>query len=391
MRKLQKLSIFDTTLRDGEQAPGNQMTVDQKVEMARVLDDLGVNVIEAGFPASSLVDFKAIQRIAKETRNAKICAFARSKPGDIECAIEALQLAHCFQVELLAVGSDIHLKYRRRMSREEAIREAVEAVCYARKLGANDVSLGVEDASRGDLAYLRELTTAGIDAGATMVVIADTVGVALPHEFGNLTRVVKSWIGQLPLSVHCHNDLGLALANTLAAIEAGANEVQTTLCGIGERAGNLALEELIAALLVHNEHFCRETTIHAEKIYEACRRLIDMIGLPMSRQKPIVGDNAFATEAGIHQQGIIGHPMTYECIDPSIFGRKRRLLIGRHSGHHILEFKLREEGIITRAEVLDLLYKRVVESDSWDVFNDSKELAKLYRSLEIGYYDMIAG
>ncbi len=240
---MQRLSIFDTTLRDGEQAPGNAMTVEQKLVIAARLEQLGVNVIEAGFPAASQQDFDAVARLGETIKNAKLCAFARAQRADIDRACAALKGTADFQIEILASVSDIHLKHKRRMSREEALSEVVEAVSYAKACGLRDISVAPEDATRADAEFLRRMVEEVIEAGATTVGIPDTVGVYLPHQFYDVMVAARGWVGpEIRLAAHAHNDLGLATANTLAAVEGGADEVQVTLCGIGERAGNAALE-----------------------------------------------------------------------------------------------------------------------------------------------------
>jgi len=354
MSELRKLSIFDTTLRDGEQAPGNAMTVDQKLLMATELEELGVNLIEAGFPAASKEDFEAVRAVSKALKRAKVCAFARATREDIDAVCAALRDGPPFQIEILSAVSDIHLQHKRCISREEALAEAKKAVEYAVALGLEDVSVAPEDATRADPDFLRRMVDTVVEAGATTIGVPDTVGAFLPHQFRQIILDVRSWVGEeIRISVHAHNDLGLAVAGTLAGIEAGADECQVTLCGIGERAGNAALEEVIAALVSHEEWYRRSTSIRTERISSSCQKLIGVLGLATAKAKPIIGANAFATAAGIHQSGILREPRTYEFLDPAMFGRKREILLSRHSGRAALRKRLEVLGFnLTELQVL---------------------------------------
>jgi 2-isopropylmalate synthase len=359
----QHLSIFDTTLRDGEQAPGNTMSIRQKLRLATEVEALGVNVIEAGFPAASDVDFNAVRAIAQELRRIKICVFARAIKRDIERAAEASEAANCPQIEILSSVSDIHLKYKRKISRQQALDEIAEAVDHAKRLGFTDVAVAPEDATRADLDFLRSMTDVVVQAGATLVGLPDTVGCFLPHQTYELIATVKEWLPPgVKLAYHGHDDLGLATANTLAAIEAGVDEIQTTLCGIGERAGNCALEEVIAALLSHPSTFNRTFDVVPSRIFDACKMLIDEIELPLARGKAVVGKNAFTTAAGLHQAGIIRNPITYEFLDPSDFGACRSLVITRHSGHQALVAKLEALALPQNEELVESIYHELTKS-----------------------------
>lgn len=380
---MRRISFFDTTLRDGEQAPDHSMSPDQKVALFHAIDDLGVDVIEAGFPASSENDFKAVRQLARHPRRATLCAFARAVRGDIDRALEALDGAPNVQIQLLGVGSEIHLEQKRRISAEAAIQEIVGAVEYAKRAGVEDIAVGLEDSSRSGLDYLRRITSAAVETGATTVVFADTVGGALAREVTARVELMRSVMPRpLKLSVHCHDDLGLSLANALAAIEAGADEVQVTLCGIGERAGNTALEELAAVLYYWGEHYGVTTKVRNEEIYRVCSELVSMLGIPLARHKSIIGSQVFATEAGIHQQALLRNPKTYEFVEPAHFGRQRQILLGRHSGRAAIEHKLKAIGIQPSRDILSKMSDAITNSPDPRFYNDSNELIALYQRLQ---------
>ncbi len=379
------IQIFDTTLRDGEQAPGNSMTVDQKIEMAIILDDLGTNTIEAGFPVCSPADALAVREIAREVKSAKVCCMCRCNSTDVDVALSALEHANAPQIELVAVGSDIHLKYKRRISRDEAVKELVESIERVRAAGIEDIIFSLEDGTRGSPAHRRALVEAGVEAGGTQVLIPDTVGCAVPQEMYDLVTETRGWSQGVPVGVHCHDDLGLATANTLAAIEAGAVEVQVTLCGIGERAGNTSYEEVVAALHSKQDYFGCTTTVKLDRLYSASQRLLEIISERLPRAKAIIGENAFATEAGIHQQGILNHPSTYEFLDPGWFARERRLVVGRHSGRAVIRHKVAEaQGSTPDPVVVDRLYHELVEGNDFKAFGDDRYLQERYRELAEG-------
>lgn len=331
-----RISIFDSTLRDGEQAPGNAMTPEHKLAIACALEAVGVTTVEAGFPSSSPSDFKAIQLISKALKAAKFASLARADRRDVEAAAQAGGVVN-HQLEIMATGSDVHLEHKRGISRTEGIREIVDSIRYAASLGFTDTSLGVEDATRGCDDLLRPLFEAAVEAGAGMIVIADTTGCMLPAEFGDLVARTRDWVGSaVKISVHCHDDLGLSLTNTLAALEAGADEVQVTLAGIGERAGNAALEELAAVLTYKGTQLGLACDVKTTALTDAYDLLCQAIGPVAPRAKSIFGANAFSTQAGIHQAGLLRNPITYEYVEPEMFGRQRRILVGRHSGRNVV-------------------------------------------------------
>lgn len=351
------LSIFDTTLRDGEQAPGNTMSIRQKVRLAAEIEALGVNVIEAGFPAASDVDFEAVRAITDEVRTVKICVFARAIKRDIERAADASEGANVPQVEILSSVSDIHLKYKRKITRQQALDEIAASVEHARKIGFTDIAVAPEDATRADREFLKTMCDVIVGAGATSIGIPDTVGCLLPYQTAELLTAVRSWLPpDVKLAYHGHDDLGLATANTLAAIEAGVDEIQATLCGIGERAGNCPLEEVIAALLSHPNTFNRSFDVLPDRIFDACKMLVSEIDLQLARGKAVIGQNAFTTAAGLHQAGIIRNPITYEFLDPADFGACRSLVITRHSGRQALLAKLEALELPQNEELVENIY-----------------------------------
>ncbi|WP_026872817.1 LeuA family protein [Inquilinus limosus] len=366
------LTIFDTSLRDGEQAPGNAMSLQQKLRIARELEALGVNTIEAGFPAASDNDFAAVRAIADAVRGAKICAFARASSADIERAAKAVENAAAAQIEILGVASEIHLLHKRQITRQQALDEIAEAVRLARRIGFEDICVAPEDATRADPEFLGLMCELSAQAGATMILIPDTVGCLLPGRVPALIETVRARVpAEVRVAMHAHDDLGLAVANTLAAIEAGIDEIQVTLCGIGERAGNCALEEVVAALTAHPAHFGRSTTIDVRRVYAACQLLIDSIRLPIARGKAVIGENAFATAAGIHQAAIIRNPQTYEFLDPAMFGAERRMVISRHSGRHALKAKIEAFGLAPTPGLVEHIYRELTASEE-PVCSDSR-------------------
>ncbi|WP_298464074.1 hypothetical protein [uncultured Erythrobacter sp.] len=327
-----EITLFDTTLRDGEQAPMNAMSVETKVDLFNRIAMSGIDRIEAGFPAASPIDYEAVSQILQQPTNASLSLFARATRGDIDCCLELAGNRRDLQIQILVTGSEIHLEHKRQITLEEAIEETREAVEYAANHNI-EVSLAVEDASRGSYSMLEKVIKTGVDAGATTVVVTDTVGAALPSQFGAMVAAAREWVGaETSLSVHCHNDLGLAVANSIAGIAAGANECQGTLCGIGERAGNAALEEIVAILLTKEDEFARRCNVDPIALLAACNALSEAIDFDLQRNKPILGRWVNATAAGLHQSGMLKHPDTYEPFDPALFGREREFLITRHSG-----------------------------------------------------------
>jgi 2-isopropylmalate synthase len=365
--------IFDTTLRDGEQAPGAGLTAAEKLEVARQLARLKVDVIEAGFPAASPGDFEAVQRIAREIKGGiAVAALARCRDGDPQRAIEAIKVAERPHLHVFIATSDIHLKHKLRMDRDEALAEAVKWVRHGRKALGRDVEIefSAEDASRTDLEYLLRVYEAVVDAGATTVNIPDTVGYAIPAEFGLLVGRVVDLVGSAAtVSVHCHNDLGLATANTLAAVQAGARQVEVTINGLGERAGNASLEEVVMALKTRPTQFGGEagggpalaSGVQSEHITAASRLVSYLTGFAVQPNKAIVGGNAFAHESGIHQDGVIKNPLTYEIMTPQSVGLSgSSLTIGKLSGRRGLAGKLAELGYELESETLDAVYRQAI-------------------------------
>jgi 2-isopropylmalate synthase len=354
-----RVRFFDTTLRDGEQSPGASMNTAEKVRLAIQLEKLGVDIIEAGFPAASQGDFEAVSQIAGKLSNTEIAGLARANKEDIDAAWGAVKHAARPRIHTFIATSDIHLKYKLRLDREQVIARAIEAVRYA-KTFTDNVEFSAEDGSRSDRDYLCKVFEAAIEAGATTINLPDTVGYAIPSEFAELITYVRKHtpnIAKAVLSVHCHNDLGLATANTLAALSAGARQAEVTVNGIGERAGNTSLEEVVMALKTRNNFLPFQTGINTEQIY-ATSRLVSMItGILVQPNKAIVGANAFAHEAGIHQDGMLKNPMTYEIMRPEDIGLSTtKLVLGKHSGRHALRDRLKEMGYELSEEELQVVF-----------------------------------
>ena len=333
----QHVKIFDTTLRDGEQAPGCSMTLREKLRVAKALADLNVDIIEAGFPAASPGDFDAVKAIADENRGPIICGLARCNAADIEKVHAAVKGADNHRIHVFVATSAIHREHKLKMAKEEIIRSAVGAIEMAREL-CDDVEFSPEDASRTELTYLAEVVSAAIEAGATTVNIPDTVGYTVPQEFHDLFAYLRthvSGIDDITLSVHCHDDLGMAVANSLAAANAGARQIECTINGIGERAGNCSLEEVVMALKTRDEFFGLRTQVDSTRLYPTSRLVSSITGMQVPRNKAIVGENAFAHEAGIHQHGMLQHASTYEIMSPEDIGvSNSNLVLGKHSGRH---------------------------------------------------------
>ncbi len=358
--------IFDTTLRDGEQAPGAGLTAAEKLEVARQLARLNVDVIEAGFPAASPGDFEAVRRIAQETKGGiAVAALARCRDGDPQRAVDAIKVAERPHLHLFIATSDIHLRHKLRISREEALAEARRWVKWARETLGRDaeIEFSAEDASRTEDAFLLQVYEAVVEAGASTVNIPDTVGYAIPAEFGGLVGRVVDLVGRdATVSVHCHNDLGLATANTLAAVQAGARQVEVTINGLGERAGNASLEEVVMALRTRPTQFAENATrVATEQITPASRLVSYLTGFAIQPNKAIVGSNAFAHESGIHQDGYLKNPLTYEIMTPQSVGLSGSTLsIGKLSGRKGLQGKLRELGHDLDGEALDSVYRAAI-------------------------------
>jgi len=363
-----RITIFDTTLRDGEQSPGCSMNVQEKLRLAQQLDRLGVDVIEAGFPIASDGDFEAVQRIAGSVRRPIIAGLARACIGDVERAWQALQGAARPRIHVFLATSDIHLKYKLRITREQCLEQARNAVRHAKSLFPKsvcaDVEFSPEDATRTEVAFLCQVVEAVIAAGATTVNIPDTVGYSMPEEYGQLIRTLRdkvAGIERVTISTHCHNDLGLAVANSLAGMQQGARQVECTINGIGERAGNASLEEIVMAMRVRPDRYAFETTVASEHLYPSSQMLAEITRVPVQPNKAITGRNAFAHEAGIHQDGMLKNPLTYEIMTPQSVGvPDSRLVLGKHSGRHALALRCEQLGHQFERRELDEVYRKFV-------------------------------
>ena len=356
------IRIFDTTLRDGEQAPGFSMSAPEKIRIARQLESLGVDVIEAGFPIASRGDLEGVRAVACEIHNCTVAALARAKRDDIDVVLDGLKDAAHPRVHIVFATSDLHLQYKLRMTREQALEAISTNVRYARQHCA-EVEFSAEDASRTDIDFLCRAAKLAVEVGATIINLPDTVGYALPDEYEAMFRRVIDFLDGAPgiiLSAHGHNDLGLGVANSLAAIRGGARQLELTINGIGERAGNASLEEVAVALRVRQATLGVTTNLHLDKLYATSQLLSEITGVAVAPNKAVVGSNAFAHEAGIHQDGILKNPLTYEIISPEEVGvPKRQLVLGKHSGRNALRTALVEIGYRPTPEELDECYKRV--------------------------------
>jgi 2-isopropylmalate synthase len=359
-----RVHFFDTTLRDGEQSPGCSMTQHEKLQMAHSLADLGVDILEAGFAISSDGDFAAIDTIAREVRGPVIASLARAKREDIERAAQSLERARRARIHIFLASSDIHLEYKLKISRAEALEQAAKSVTLARTL-VDEVEFSPEDSTRTDHDFLCRIVGVAIDAGATIINLPDTVGYAVPSDYAAMFRMIRERVpgaDKVTLSSHTHDDLGLAVANALAAIEAGARQVECTINGIGERAGNSALEEIAAALHVRSDHFSVEHNLKLDHLYAVSQQLGRTISFTPSPNKAIVGSNAFAHEAGIHQHGVLSNPLTYEIMTPASVGvPANRMVLGKHSGRHALRSRLTELGYQLAPADLDIAYRAFTE------------------------------
>ena len=373
---MRKIRIFDTTLRDGEQSPGASMNVEEKIQVAKQLASLKVDVIEAGFAISSPGDFEAIRRIGDEIEGPVVCSLARAKEEDIKRAWEALKDAPKRRIHTFHSTSDIHLKYQFRVSREEALKRSVAMVQLARGY-VEDVEFSPMDATRTELDYLLDVVEAVVEAGASTVNIPDTVGYTTPREFGEIIAAIKKRIGEKTvISVHCHNDLGLAVANSLAAIANGAGQVECTINGIGERAGNCSMEEVVMALKTRKDFFKAGTGINTKEIIRTSRLVSKITGIPVQPNKAIVGANAFAHESGIHQDGLLKEKTTYEIMRPEDIGlQSTKLVMGKHSGRHAFKTRLKELGYALNQDELDNLFERFkrLADQKKDIYDEDLE------------------
>ena len=363
------LSFFDTTLRDGEQSPGCSMTTPEKLTMAHALEELGVDIIEAGFAIASEGDFAAISTITRAIRKPRIASLARAKKEDIEMAARSVEFADRARIHVFLASSDLHLEYKLKMSRQEALDLTAESVRLARSL-VDDVEFSPEDATRSDRAFLIEMVRVAVEAGATTINMPDTVGYSTPEEYGRMFAEVRERVPAIDaegiiLSSHTHDDLGLATANSLAAIQNGARQVECAVNGIGERAGNAALEEIAAALHVRGDRYGVTTNIKLEQIYSTSQVLGQIITFKPSPNKAIVGDNAFAHESGIHQHGMLANPLCYEIMTPALVGVSHtNLVLGKHSGRAALKHRLEQLGFaLDRDELQDVYYRFVTLAD----------------------------
>src|SRR3989442_7929699 len=369
--------IFDTTLRDGEQSPGFSMNTAEKIRLARQLAALKVDVIEAGFPIASRGDLEAVKKVAQEVRTVPIAALARAKKQDVDAAVEALKPAASSRLHVFLATSDLHLRVKLNMTREQAL-EAITSMVRHGRQHVGEVEFSAEDAGRTDIGFLCQVCRAAVDAGATILNLPDTVGYAVPEEYGAMFTKVREYLGDpdgVTLSAHCHDDLGMAVANSLAAVRAGVRQIECTINGIGERAGNASLEEVVVALSVRKESFGVTTGIRLEELFPTSRMLTEITGAQVAPNKAIVGANAFAHEAGIHQDGIIKNPLTYEIISPQSVGvPARSLVLGKHSGRNALREALRDLGFEASDTELAEVYTRVTAL---------ADQSKLVRALDI--------
>jgi len=375
--QVSRVYIFDTTLRDGEQSPGCSMTMPEKLKMAEVLVALGVDILEAGFPIASEGDFEAVDAISRQFPWVQVAALARACTLDVERAAKALAKAKRPRIHIFIATSDIHLKHKLRKSRQQVLGDAVAAVSLARNY-TDDIEFSAEDATRTDSDYLEQVSQAVVEAGARTVNLPDTVGFSVPEEYGELIGRMARVLGDRAIvSVHCHDDLGLAVANSLAAIKAGARQIECTINGIGERAGNAALEEVVVAMNTRHDKLPFETKIHMDKLFGASQTLTQFISFGPQPNKAIVGENAFAHEAGIHQDGYLKNPATYEIVSPASVGvPSGRLVLGKHSGRHALKDRAEHLGYSLSKQELDVVYERftVLADNKKGVRNDEISL-----------------
>lgn len=377
-----RVYIFDTTLRDGEQSPGCSMTVREKLKMAAKLVELGVDIMEAGFPIASEGDAEAVDAVAREYPWVSVAALGRCNHKDIMACVQALKNARRPRIHTFIATSDIHLKFKLKKTREQVLEEAVAAVRLARSY-CDDVEFSAEDATRTDPDYLEQVSRAVVAAGARTVNLPDTVGFSMPEEYGALIgRIARALGDTAVVSVHCHDDLGLAVANTLAAVQAGARQIECTVNGIGERAGNAALEEVVMAMKTRNDRYPFETKIVTEHLYPASQLLSSIITFGPQPNKAIVGENAFAHEAGIHQDGYLKERTTYEIMEPRSVGvPESRLVLGKHSGRHALAKRCEDLGVMLNKAQLDVMYDRFTSAADTKKGLRNDEIAALARDV----------
>jgi len=381
------IHIFDTTLRDGEQSPGASMKIGEKVEVARQLEDLNVDVIEAVFAASSKGDFAAIEEVSQAVSRPVVLSLSRCDIGDVDQALKSVEGAKRPGIHIFIATSDLHLKYKLGIGREQALDAAADAVEHAKK-HIDYIEFGCEDASRTDREFLAKIANVVGAAGADVITLADTVGYIMPEEMTDLIRYVLQatrYLSRLRWAVHCHDDLGLAVANSLAAIRAGVDQVQCTLTGIGERAGNCAMEELVMALKTRSEFFGITSRIDTSRLYPVALALANVLSRPIPPNKAIVGDNAFAHEAGIHQHGVLKNPLTYEIMKPEELGRPpSALVLGKHSGRHGFSEAVRRMGIVVDSIDMERLFTRFKALCDRKKTIDDSDIVDLVGNLEAG-------
>ena len=398
----QLVKIFDTTLRDGEQSPGATMNVAEKVRIAEQLEKLNVDIIEAGFPISSEGDFEAVKVIAKKIKRSQVAALARTDQKDIKRAWEAVKFARFPRIHTFIATSDIHLAYKLRMTREQVLKEAVRAVRYAKSLCEN-VEFSAEDATRSDVDFLCQVFSEVIAAGATTINIPDTVGYAVPTEFGGLIRTVRQRVKgfeKATLSVHCHNDLGLGVANSIAAIQNGARQVECTINGIGERAGNASLEEVVMAIRTRKDLLPFHTRVFPKHLFATSRLVSKITGMVVQPNKAVVGANAFAHESGIHQDGILKEKLTYEIMTPESVGiSKSSLVLGKLSGRHAFRERLKDLGYRLSGADLELAFRQFKQlaDKKRDIYDEDiesiviEEILRMPKRFKLDYLNVIAG
>lgn len=399
---MDKIHIFDTTLRDGEQSPGASMSVEQKLEVAKLLANIGVDIIEAGFPISSPKQFEGVRRIAETVQGSIIAGLARALEKDITTCYESLRPAKKKRIHTFIATSEIHMASKLKKTKEEVLKLAVDAVHLAKSM-VGDVEFSAEDATRSDPEFLKEIYTAVIEAGATTINIPDTVGYTTPGEYCKLIKYLLKNIPKIEgvvISVHCHNDLGLATANTLEALKTGARQAEVAVNGLGERAGNASFEEVVMALKTRKDQFGLFTDIKTEQIYHLSKTIVTFTGIPVQPNKAIVGENAFAHEAGIHQDGIIKNRMTYEIMRPESIGRqKSALVLGRHSGKHGLAARLKELGYTLGEKDFKKIFEKFIEiaDKKKEVFDEDllaiveEELNILPETFSLVYFSVVTG
>lgn len=378
------VKILDTTLRDGEQSPGCSMNISEKINLAKQIDKLGVDIIEAGFAIASPGDFTAVSEIAKVVENASVSSLARAVEKDIDAAYDAVKYAKKPRIHVFLATSEIHMKYKLKMTREQVLERAAKAVAYA-KSKCDDIEFSAEDASRTDREFLVQVYEAVIKAGATAINVPDTVGYSTPEEMYDLIKYLHEnvkGIENVNVSVHCHNDLGLGVANSLASMQAGANIIECTINGIGERAGNAALEEIVMALHTRKDKYNAYTNIDTTEIYATSKLLSKITGIKVQPNKAIVGDNAFAHESGVHQHGVLANRETYEIMSPETIGLKsNKLVLGKHSGKHALRDRIKEFGYIVDEEELEKIFVEFKKlADRLKLVSDADIEALLYQN-----------